>query len=44
HRTIFDRIAAHDPEGARAEALKLIATVENDLKRGAANLKLLDRK
>ena len=29
--------------GARAEALKLIATVEADLKRGAANLKLADR-
>ncbi|MER9728149.1 MULTISPECIES: FadR/GntR family transcriptional regulator [unclassified Mesorhizobium] len=40
HRTMFDCIAAHDPEGARAEALKLIATVEDDLKRGAANLKL----
>ncbi|TKB31087.1 MAG: FadR family transcriptional regulator, partial [Mesorhizobium sp.] len=33
HRTIYERIAAHDPEGARAEALKLIATVEDDLKR-----------
>ena len=43
-RTIFDRIAARDPEGARAEALKLIATVEDDLKRGAANLKLSDRR
>jgi len=44
HRTIFDRIAAHDSDGARAEALKLIATVEDDLKRGAANLKLSDRR
>ena len=41
---MFNCIAAHDPEGARAEALKLIATVEDDLKRGAANLKLADRK
>lgn len=44
HRTIYERIAAHDPDGARAEALKLIATVEDDLKRGAANLKLSDLK
>jgi DNA-binding FadR family transcriptional regulator len=44
HRTIYERIADGDPEGARAEALKLIATVENDLKRGAAKLKLLDLK
>lgn len=44
HRTMYNCIAAHDPEGARAEALKLIATVENDLKRGAAKLKLSDRK
>ena len=40
HRTMYERIAARDAEGARAEALKLIATVEADLKRGAANLKL----
>lgn len=44
HRTIFNCIAARDPDGARAEALKLIATVEDDLKRGAANLKLSDRR
>ena len=44
HRTIYERIADGDPEGARAEALKLIATVDNDLKRGAATLKLLDLK
>jgi predicted dehydrogenase len=44
HRTMYQRIAAHDPEGARAEALKLIATVEDDLKSGAAKLKLSDRK
>lgn len=36
HRTMFERIAARDAEGARAEALKLIATVEADLRRGAA--------
>ncbi|MGF7007581.1 FadR/GntR family transcriptional regulator [Aminobacter sp. BE322] len=42
HRTLYDRIVAHDADGARAEALKLIATVENDLRRGAANLKLAD--
>jgi GntR family transcriptional regulator, transcriptional repressor for pyruvate dehydrogenase complex len=42
HRTIYERIAEHDTEGARAEALKLIATIEADLKRGAANLKLPD--
>jgi GntR family transcriptional regulator, transcriptional repressor for pyruvate dehydrogenase complex len=40
HRTIYERVADHDADGARAEALKLIATVEADLKRGAANLKL----
>jgi GntR family transcriptional repressor for pyruvate dehydrogenase complex len=39
HRTIFERIAARDPDGARAEALKLIATVEADLRRGDAKLK-----
>ena len=43
HRTMYERIAARDAEGARAEALKLIATVEADLKRGAAKLKLADR-
>lgn len=42
HRTIFERIVARDPEGARAEALKLMATVEDDLRRGAAQLKLAD--
>jgi DNA-binding FadR family transcriptional regulator len=42
HRAIYECIAAHDPDGARAEALKLIATVEDDLKRGAAKLKLSD--
>ena len=36
HRTMFERIAARDAPGARAEALKLIASVEADLKRGAA--------
>ncbi|MEI9427542.1 FadR/GntR family transcriptional regulator [Mesorhizobium sp. Cs1299R1N3] len=40
HRTIYECIAARDPRGARDEALKLIATVEDDLKRGAAKLKL----
>jgi DNA-binding FadR family transcriptional regulator len=40
HRTMFERIAAGDPPGARAEALKLMATVEADLNRGAANLKI----
>lgn len=35
HRTMFDRIAARDPDGARSEALKLLATVEDDLRRGA---------
>jgi GntR family transcriptional repressor for pyruvate dehydrogenase complex len=44
HRTIFERIAARDPDGARVEALKLIATVEADLKRGAANLKLAGKR
>ncbi|MER9055456.1 FadR/GntR family transcriptional regulator [Mesorhizobium sp. M0213] len=44
HRTIYERIAAHDPEGARAEALKLIATVEDDLKRGAAKLEFSGQK
>jgi DNA-binding FadR family transcriptional regulator len=39
HRTLFNAIAARDAVAARAEALKLIATVEDDLRRGAANLK-----
>lgn len=43
HRTLYARIAARDPDGARAEALKLIATVEADLKRGAANLNLVGK-
>lgn len=38
HRTMFERISARDETGARNEALKLIATVETDLKRGAARL------
>ena len=42
HRTIFERIVARDPLGARDEALKLMATVEDDLRRGAAQLKLAD--
>jgi DNA-binding FadR family transcriptional regulator len=44
HRTMFERIAARDAEGARAEALKLIATVEDDLRRGARNLKSAGRR
>lgn len=44
HRTLFNAIAARDPIAARAEALKLIATVEDDLKRGAANLKKQNKK
>ncbi len=44
HRTIYERIVARDPEGARAEQLKLIATVEADLKRGASKLKSTSRK
>lgn len=43
HRTMFERIAAGDPHGARMEALKLIATVEDDLRRGAARLKQAGR-
>ena len=43
HRAMYERIAARDAEGARAEALKLIATVEADLKRGAAKLKSAER-
>ncbi|MDR6635271.1 DNA-binding FadR family transcriptional regulator [Phyllobacterium sp. 1468] len=44
HRTLFNAIAARDPTAARGEALKLIATVEDDLKRGAANLKKQNKK
>lgn len=44
HRTMFERIAARDPDGARGEALKLIATVEEDLRRGARNLKIAGRR
>lgn len=43
HRTIYERIVARDPEGARAEQLKLIATIEDDLRRGAAKLELADQ-
>jgi DNA-binding FadR family transcriptional regulator len=40
HRALYDRIAERDADGARAEALKLIASVEADLRQGASNLKL----
>lgn len=32
HRTLFDAIAARDPEAARAETLKILAIVEEDIK------------
>ncbi|MNI01548.1 HTH-type transcriptional regulator LutR [compost metagenome] len=32
HRTLFDAIAAQDPEGARRETLKILAVVEEDIK------------
>ncbi|MGF9564773.1 FadR/GntR family transcriptional regulator [Neorhizobium sp. BT27B] len=32
HRTLFDAIAARDPEGARRETLKILAVVEEDIK------------
>lgn len=32
HRTLFNAIAAQDPEGARAETLKILAVVEEDIK------------
>jgi GntR family transcriptional regulator, transcriptional repressor for pyruvate dehydrogenase complex len=32
HRTLFDAIAARDPEGARSETLKILAVVEEDIK------------
>jgi DNA-binding FadR family transcriptional regulator len=32
HRTLFDAIAAGDTEGARAETLKILAIVEEDIK------------
>jgi DNA-binding FadR family transcriptional regulator len=32
HRTLFDAIAAQDAEGARAETLKILAVVEEDIK------------
>ena len=32
HRTLFDAIAARDPEAARAETLKILAVVEEDIK------------
>ena len=38
HRTLFERIRARDPQGARAEVAKLVATVEADLRRGARML------
>jgi hypothetical protein len=33
---VFERIVARDPTGARAEVEALVATVEDDLRRGAA--------
>lgn len=38
HRTLFERIEARDPAGARLEVFKIISSVEDDLRRGAANL------
>jgi GntR family transcriptional regulator, transcriptional repressor for pyruvate dehydrogenase complex len=32
HRTLFDAIVARDPEAARAETLKILAIVEEDIK------------
>ena len=32
HRTLFDAIAARDPEAARLETLKILAIVEEDIK------------
>ncbi|MBP2551822.1 DNA-binding FadR family transcriptional regulator [Neorhizobium galegae] len=32
HRTLFNAIAARDPEAARAETLKILAIVEEDIK------------
>jgi GntR family transcriptional repressor for pyruvate dehydrogenase complex len=32
HRTLFNAIAAQDPESARAETLKILAVVEEDIK------------
>lgn len=32
HRTLFNAIADRDPEGARAETLKILAVVEEDIK------------
>ena len=32
HRTLFNAIAAEDPEAARAETLKILAVVEEDIK------------
>jgi GntR family transcriptional repressor for pyruvate dehydrogenase complex len=32
HRTLFNAIAAQDPEAARAETLKILAIVEEDIK------------
>lgn len=32
HRTLFDAIAAQDAEAARAETLKILAVVEEDIK------------
>jgi DNA-binding FadR family transcriptional regulator len=32
HRTLFDAIAAGDPESARVETLKILEIVEEDIK------------
>jgi DNA-binding FadR family transcriptional regulator len=32
HRTLFNAIAAQDPEAARGETLKILAIVEEDIK------------
>ncbi len=43
HRTLYEAIARRDPNAARAEALKLIACTEADLRRGTAVQKSTQR-
>jgi GntR family transcriptional repressor for pyruvate dehydrogenase complex len=37
HRTMFEAIARHDPEAARAEALKIIDSVETEIREACAH-------
>ena len=37
HRRMYEAIVRHDPEGARAEALKIIDSVEAEIRKACAH-------